>query len=195
MSQGRFGILGLMALGAALTGCVGPLSKTPEPEDMALSTPRAVLRHSGVAVSSATQVRSAINRGYECPAGNRLPADRVVVTGGFPAPFDFEIENEEGFVAAEIAVAGGTLTRLTPGAVRSSSVRDGQTVELARLPLAGTGSGKSHLRFSVVPITGTNTGGPETVQVYARVLEDTGGAVAVTPITAGSQARLCGPSY
>ncbi|NRA30940.1 MAG: hypothetical protein HRU11_11865 [Parvularculaceae bacterium] len=189
MSRNGLTIIGGLAALPMLAGC---FSIFPEPKEVVMVSPRALLSQAGSAVSSDVQV-SADHKGYECPAGNLLPMDRVVVTGGFPAPFDFEIENEPTFVAAEIAIAGGTLTRLSPGAVRSSSVRDGQTVEMARMPLAGTDAGKSHLRFSVVPITGTREGGPETVQVYARVLEDTGSALAVTPVIAGSQQRLCGP--
>lgn len=186
--NGLHRICGLAAL-PLLAGCI---SIFPEAKDVVMAPPRATLSQAGTTVS--VDVMTKHNRqGYECPAGNLLPSNRVVVTGGFPAPFDFEIENEPTFVAAEIAVAGGTLTRLSPGGVRSSSVRDGQTVEMARLPLVGTEVGKSHLRFSVVPITGTREGGPETVQVYARVLEDTGSALAVSPIIAGSEQRLCGP--
>ncbi|MEM1380106.1 MAG: hypothetical protein AAGH41_05710 [Pseudomonadota bacterium] len=182
-------VFGLLVGLPVLTACY---SVTPTPEPMGLSSPGIVLRHDGQVVAQANDHLLPDNA-YKCPAGHWLAKNKVVVLGGFPASFDLEIESAPGLVAAEVSVAGGTLTRLSPGAVRSSSVRDGQTVEIARMPLSGGEIGRENLRFSVIPVTGTRLGGPETVSVYTRVINDTGGAEVLGAITAGSEARLCGP--
>lgn len=181
-----------LGLGAAALPLVTACSSfTPQAEPHGLDGPAMVLRHAGRVVAQSGDHRLP-RSGHRCPAGNWLDEDRVVITGGFPAAFDLEVRSLPGLVAAEVSVAGGTLTNLGPGAKRSTSVRDGQTVETARKPLSGSGGG-DHLRFSVIPLTGTRAGGPQTVQVYTRILDEDGGATPLGTITAGSEARLCGP--
>lgn len=185
-------LVSISALVCTLIAASGCYSVTPTPESSGFATPTMVMRHGGQVVAQSASYRLA-DGGYQCPAGHWLPREKVVVIGGFPASFDLEVQSNESLVAAEVSVAGGTLTHLGPGAQRSTSVRDGQTVEIARQALAGDGLNSEHLRFSVIPVTGTSASGPETVQVYARVLYENGSADALEVITAGSESRLCGP--
>ncbi|MEM1409466.1 MAG: hypothetical protein AAGG79_01825 [Pseudomonadota bacterium] len=192
MVRSIWSFVALVAAAAVLAGCI---SRTvPVPETTRVEAPRVVLSHAGQSVvTNQGRIKQSREERTVCPAGNALTSDQVMVTGGFPAPFDLQITNEMSFVAAEVSIAGGTLTGLTKEAVRSASARDGQTVELAKLPLTPSAEGTSHLRFSVIPITGSPRGGPETVEIYTRVLEDTGNALALPRVIAGSEARLCGP--
>ncbi|MEM9840001.1 MAG: hypothetical protein AAF830_12725 [Pseudomonadota bacterium] len=173
----------------ALSACY---SVTPTPEATGFGTPTLVMRHGGQVVAQSAD-HHLVESGHQCPAGHWLPRSKVVVTGGFPASFDLEVQGDETMVAAEISVAGGTMTGLAPGAVRSTSVRDGQTVEIARQAVSSSNLGGEHLRFSVIPLTGTRASGPETVQIYARVEYENGSADVLNVITAGSESRLCGP--